>query len=310
MANDKRNRGNQGSTEGTEQVAEEAVVEAPTEQPTEGGEGTESTTKATEAPAKPAGPSPEELFANLREAVSTAIAGADEEGVLPADSIEPCSWPTARSRRLAGAASRPRSSRRPSSGEGVNHAAVASVLEEMTKAPETKPRATRAAKPEVPAHITLAASLTALDVARLSLLEGVDTEVASQAIALAEATLQTGIEDEEARNGILAQATKAVNAVRAKARKSGQRRRHGRPPLRQDRGAHRAVRPWRPQGGRPPQGRRAHGDRHLRRQAAGRRVHRGQPDGSGQGGRCHHLRQRWAFWNAPNGKPVGDLRKA
>lgn len=192
-------------------------AEGTTPEATEGNEAA----AATEAPAKPAGPTPEELLSNLRTAVSNAISGAAEDGTLAPETVQP----------LQDAYRRIPAARRGSvqadvlkeamSAEGVNHQAVASVLEEMTKAPEAKPRATRAAKPEVPAHIVLAQSLSALDVARLALVEGIDSEIVAQATALADANLASGIESDEDRESILARATKAANAVRAKARRSG-----------------------------------------------------------------------------------------
>lgn len=282
--------------------------------PTEGAEtAPEATTAGTEAPKaeKPAGPSPEELLANLRSAVTAAISGADDEGVLPEASIEPLQTayrkiPAARrgnvqAEILKDAMTAP----------GVNHKAVASVLEQMTKAPESKPRATRAAKPEVPAHISLAQSLSALDVARLTLIEGVDAEIVAQATALAEASLNGGIEEEETRESVIARAAKAVNAVRTKARKSGGGQGGPRTPKTEgltqlvERGDLKAGDVLK-SGERTATVVMVEGVAKL--DVAGTVCD--NPTAAAKQAGVTSSVNGWAFWNAPNGKPVGDLRKA
>lgn len=193
-------------------------AEQPTEEATEGTQPEAATEAAAE---KPAGPTPEELQANLQSAVTTALSTADAEGKLTTEAAEALQLAYRKIPAARRGSVQAEILRSAMGADGVNPKAVASVLEEMTKAPATKDRATRTPKPEVPAHVSLAQALSGLDVARLALLDGVEADVVAQATALAQATLDSGIEDEATREAILNSAAKAVRAVTVKARKGG-----------------------------------------------------------------------------------------
>lgn len=197
--NKEQNSGNTESTEATEASQAEATTEAE----------------------KPAGPTPEELQANLQSAVGTALSTADAEGKLTEDAAAALQLAYRKIPAARRGSVQAEILRSAMGADGVNPKAVASVLEEMTKAPEAKARATRAPKPEVPAHVSLAQALSGLDIARLTLLEGVEDEIVAQATALAQANLDSGIEDESTRDSILNAAAKAARAVTVKARKGG-----------------------------------------------------------------------------------------
>lgn len=195
--------------------APEADAEAQASEPSEPAENTEAPKSE-----KPAGPTAEELQEALQTAVTAALDTADAEGVLTPEATEALQTSYRKIPAARRGTVQANILRAAMGAEGVNPKAVASVLEEMTKAPEPKARATRVAKPDVPQHIVLAQSFNALDIARLSLSEGVDAEVLAQANALAEATLQSGIEDEDTKTAVLTAARKAANAVTVKARKA------------------------------------------------------------------------------------------
>lgn len=169
---------------------------------------------------KPAGPSPEELLGNLRTAVTDALTQAAADGKLAEVTVEPLQQAYRKIPAARRGSVQAEILKEAMTTPGVNHQAVASVLEEMTKAPQRE-TGTRTPRPEIPAHVTLGHSLAALDVARQAILTGIDSDVASQATALASELFSNGIEDEAQRDSVLTAATKAVNAVKAKARKSG-----------------------------------------------------------------------------------------
>lgn len=211
-----------------EQVGDEAPEatpqpDAPAETPAEG-EG-EGTTSEPAAPAEPEVPKPttEELVAVLVSTFDTALGSAQPDGSI----VETDGAALQAAYRAVPAAKRGQVQaeilRAKISDPGANHQAIASLLEIMTQAPTTKTRAPKAAVPEVPAHVTLALQINALDVARLALVEGVDAEVLTEALNLSEAQLQGGFSGDTAEANtsfVTTAAAKIVKAVSVKARKA------------------------------------------------------------------------------------------
>lgn len=209
------------TAEGTNQEQENAVQddtatidETTTPESTEPtAEATESTTEA-QAPAEPEGPPAEEVLAN---AVAAAISGADAEGNLNAETIEPLRQAYKKVPAAKRGAVQAEIMGKSLADPNVNHQALANVLTEMVQAP-AKTQRTRTPREEVPADQQLAKQLAVLEVARQAILESVeDAEVRSQGITLAEGIVTGSIEDEGARNAFLAQVAKAVKATEVRA---------------------------------------------------------------------------------------------
>lgn len=282
------------------------------EQATEATEGTQPEAATEAAPEKPAGPTPEELQANLQSAVSTSLSTADAEGKLTEEAAAALQLAYRKIPAARRGSVQAEILRSAMGAEGVNPKAVASVLEEMTKAPEAKARATRAPKPEVPAYVQLAQAMSGLDIARLALTEGVEADIVAQATALAQSNLDGGIEDEATREAVLNAAAKAVRAVTVKARKGSGGTGGPRTPKTE------TLKDLVERGDLSVGQELKAGDRIATVTSDGKLLVNGQecdnPTAAAKAAGVTTSVNGWAFWNVTDGEgkaqPVGNLRKA
>lgn len=160
--------------------------------------------------------------ADLKGVIDTAISGADAAGVLTDADGEALQL----AYRKIPAAARGRVQaeilREKMTQDGVNMAAVAAVLEVMTKAPASKPKSTRVAKPARPAFELVAESLTILALAQRTLLDGLETDdERTQARDASKAALSGTIEDEAERDALLNRVSRVVRSANPKSKASG-----------------------------------------------------------------------------------------
>lgn len=204
------------NTEGAEAQADAPTeqAEAPTEPQTEKPAQTDEEKAAAKATREAEAAQAE---ADLKSVIDTAISGAGGDGALQDEHSEALQL----AYRKIPAASRGRVQaeilRDKMTQDGVNMTAVAAVLEVMTKAPASKPKSTRVAKPARPAEEVVAEGLTVLALAQRTLLDTLTTdELKSAAREASKAALNGEIADEAERETLLSRVARVVRSASPK----------------------------------------------------------------------------------------------